>query len=60
MKFTTKLFMTVLNTFLAALAGDQLCISFNGLSKSYRIAGYRSGWMAITGDKSAPKIISKV
>jgi alanine-synthesizing transaminase len=36
----------------AALAGDQLCISFNGLSKSYRIAGYRSGWMAITGDKS--------
>ena len=36
----------------AALAGDQLCISFNGLSKSYRIAGYRSGWMAITGDKT--------
>lgn len=36
----------------AALAGDQLCISFNGLSKAYRIAGYRSGWMAITGDKS--------
>src|SRR5574343_73086 len=36
----------------AALAGDQLCISFNGLSKAYRIAGFRSGWMAITGDKS--------
>ena len=36
----------------AALAGDQLCISFNGLSKAYRIAGYRAGWMAITGDKS--------
>jgi alanine-synthesizing transaminase len=36
----------------AALAGNQLCISFNGLSKAYRIAGYRAGWMAITGDKS--------
>lgn len=36
----------------ASLAGDQLCISFNGLSKAYRIAGFRSGWMAITGDKS--------
>ena len=37
---------------LAALAGDQLCISFNCLSKAYRIAGYRAGWMAITGDKA--------
>ena len=36
----------------AALAGEQLCVSFNGLSKAYRIAGYRSGWMAITGNKS--------
>ena len=36
----------------AALSGDQLCISFNGLSKAYRIAGYRAGWMAITGDKA--------
>src|SRR5690606_36817834 len=36
----------------AALAGDHLCVSFNGLSKAYRIASYRSGWMAITGDKS--------
>ncbi len=36
----------------ASLAGDQLCVSFNGLSKAYRIAGFRSGWMAITGDKS--------
>ncbi len=36
----------------AALAGDQLCVSFNGLSKAYRIAGFRSGWMAITGDKA--------
>lgn len=37
---------------LASIAKDVLCISFNGLSKSYRIAGFRSGWMAISGDKS--------
>ena len=30
---------------------DVLCISFNGLSKSYRAAGFRSGWMVITGPK---------
>lgn len=36
---------------LARLAPDVLCISFNGLSKSYRLAGFRSGWMIITGAK---------
>ncbi|MBU4464875.1 MAG: aminotransferase class I/II-fold pyridoxal phosphate-dependent enzyme, partial [Actinobacteria bacterium] len=25
--------------------------TFNGLSKTYRVAGYRSGWMVITGPK---------
>ncbi len=33
------------------LAQDVLCISFNGLSKSYRLAGFRSGWMIISGNK---------
>ena len=28
---------------------DVLCLTFSGLSKAYRIAGYRSGWLAITG-----------
>lgn len=28
------------------------CVTFGGLSKVYRTAGFRSGWMAITGDKS--------
>ncbi|MFB2539707.1 MULTISPECIES: pyridoxal phosphate-dependent aminotransferase [unclassified Acinetobacter] len=37
---------------LASIAKDVLCVSFNGLSKSHRIAGFRSGWMAISGDKS--------
>src|SRR5699024_10942854 len=35
---------------LASLTGDDvLCLTFSGLSKAYRIAGYRSGWLAITG-----------
>jgi len=33
------------------LAQDVLCVSFNGLSKSYRLAGFRSGWMVISGAK---------
>ncbi len=33
------------------LAQDVLCITFNGLSKSYRLAGFRSGWAIISGEK---------
>ena len=34
----------------ASLTGeDVLCLTFSGLSKAYRVAGYRSGWLAITG-----------
>ncbi|TAA48022.1 MULTISPECIES: pyridoxal phosphate-dependent aminotransferase [Corallincola] len=36
---------------LASLADDVLMVSFNGLSKSYRAAGFRAGWMAVTGPK---------
>ena len=36
---------------LASLADDVLCFSFNGLSKAYRLAGYRTGWMFVTGPK---------
>ena len=36
----------------ATVAGDDvLCLTYSGLSKAYRIAGFRSGWMAITGPK---------
>lgn len=35
----------------ASLAPDMLCLTFNGLSKAYRVAGYRAGWLAITGPK---------
>lgn len=40
---------------MARLAEDVLCISFNGLSKSYRLAGFRSGWMVISGAKHKAK-----
>ena len=36
---------------LASLADDVLCLSFNGISKAYRAAGYRAGWLFITGPK---------
>ncbi len=36
---------------LATVAPDLLCLTYNGLSKTYRSAGYRAGWLAITGPK---------
>lgn len=39
------------HTALASLADDVLCISFNGLSKSYRVAGFRAGWLVVSGPK---------
>ncbi|MGB0970833.1 MAG: aminotransferase class I/II-fold pyridoxal phosphate-dependent enzyme, partial [Mycobacterium sp.] len=36
---------------LASIAPDVLTLTFNGLSKAYRVAGYRSGWLVITGPK---------
>ncbi|MCU5782718.1 aminotransferase AlaT [Alcanivorax balearicus MACL04] len=39
------------HTSIASLADDLLFITFNGLSKNYRAAGFRSGWMIISGAK---------
>lgn len=36
---------------IASLANDLLFVTFNGLSKTYRVAGFRSGWMIISGLK---------
>jgi alanine-synthesizing transaminase len=36
---------------LASLVNQVLCLTFNGLSKTYRMAGFRSGWMLISGAK---------
>ncbi|MCR5212824.1 MAG: aminotransferase class I/II-fold pyridoxal phosphate-dependent enzyme [Eubacterium sp.] len=43
------------HTSIASLAPDTLCITFNGLSKSHLIAGYRVGWMSISGNKEGAK-----
>ena len=36
---------------IASLAPDLFCITFSGLSKSHMVAGYRIGWMALSGNK---------
>ncbi len=36
---------------IAELAPDLLVCTFNGLSKAYRVCGYRAGWMVLTGPK---------
>ena len=35
----------------AAVAPECLVFTFNGLSKAYRLAGFRAGWMMITGPR---------
>lgn len=39
------------HTSIAALADDIVFLTMNGLSKTYRVAGFRSGWMTISGAK---------
>ena len=36
---------------IASLASDVFCVTFSGLSKSHMIAGFRVGWMVISGNK---------
>ena len=36
---------------LASLAPDLFCVTFNGLSKSHMVCGYRVGWMIFSGNK---------
>ena len=42
----------VKHTSIASVAPDIFTITFNGLSKSHRVAGFRCGWMVLSGDKS--------
>ncbi|MEU5884836.1 pyridoxal phosphate-dependent aminotransferase [Spirillospora sp. NPDC047279] len=39
------------HTSIASLAPDVLCLTFGGLSKNYRVAGFRSGWVVLSGPK---------
>ena len=36
---------------IASLAPDLFCVTFSGLSKSHMVAGFRVGWMVLSGDK---------
>ncbi|WP_112469223.1 pyridoxal phosphate-dependent aminotransferase [Streptomyces triticisoli] len=36
----------------AKVAPDLLTLTFNGMSKAYRVAGYRVGWMSISGPRA--------
>ena len=40
---------------IASLAPDLFVVTMNGLSKSHRIAGFRVGWMVLSGEKSHVK-----
>jgi alanine-synthesizing transaminase len=40
---------------IAALTDEVPCLTFNGLSKSHRIAGYRAGWVVISGNKAVAR-----
>lgn len=40
---------------IASLAPDLFCVTFSGLSKSHMIAGYRIGWMVLSGNKRMAK-----
>ena len=43
------------HTSIASLAPDLFCITLNGLSKSHMIAGFRCGWMILSGAKEKAK-----
>ncbi len=40
---------------IASLAPDVFCVTFSGLSKSHMIAGFRIGWMILSGNKKIAK-----
>jgi alanine-synthesizing transaminase len=55
--FTDEIYDRILydenvHTTAATLAEDVLCITFGGLSKVYRAAGFRAGWMVLSGNKA--------
>ena len=40
---------------MASLSHDILTVTFNGLSKAYRVAGFRCGWAVVSGPKHLAK-----
>lgn len=45
----------LVHTSIASLAPDLFCVTFNGLSKSHMVAGFRVGWMSLSGNKANVK-----
>lgn len=45
------LYDDAVHTTFAAIAPDVFTLTFNGLSKAYRLSGFRSGWMVMTGPR---------
>lgn len=39
------------HTCIASLADDLFMVTFSGLSKNYRVAGFRAGWLVVSGNK---------
>ncbi|MDO9478370.1 MAG: pyridoxal phosphate-dependent aminotransferase [Pseudohongiella sp.] len=49
--YSKILYEDAVHTPVASLCDDLFIVTFNGLSKSYRLAGFRSGWMILSGAK---------
>jgi alanine-synthesizing transaminase len=45
------LYDDAVHTTFAAIAPDVFTMTFNGLSKAYRLAGFRAAWMVMTGPR---------
>lgn len=45
------LYDEAVHTPMCTLAQDVLILTYNGLSKSHRIAGFRAGWLMLSGNK---------
>ncbi|MBO1255707.1 pyridoxal phosphate-dependent aminotransferase [Alteromonas sp. 5E99-2] len=43
------------HTCIASLADDIFIVTLGGLSKNYRVAGFRAGWMLVSGNKRIAK-----
>lgn len=46
------LYDDVIHIPIASLCDDVFCITFSGLSKNYRVAGFRVGWMILSGQRN--------
>jgi alanine-synthesizing transaminase len=46
------LYDDAVHTTFSSIAPDVFTLTFNGLSKAYRLAGFRSGWMVVTGPRA--------